>query len=329
MSKALRAAVLVVVIAALGAGGYWYWRQRQAGTLPDGIAGMNGRLEADQVDVSTKMAGRVIEILVREGDFVEAGAVVARMDRAELDAQIAGAEAQVIQAEKAAASAAAAVAQAESQRSLSQQEFDRAAALHARGYQSVEVLDQRRAQLTAAEAALVAARANTDQALAAIDTAKAALTRLRTLAKDAELVAPRAGRVQYRLAEPGEVLAAGARVVTLLDVGAVYMTIYLPASQVGRLAIGSEARLVLDPVPEYVIPATVSFVSADAQFTPNAVETRDERDKLMFKVKLRIDPAILDAYQARVKTGVRGMGYVRYDQKAEWPANLAVRLPGE
>lgn len=327
MSKALRGVIAVVVLAALAAGGFFYWRHVRAGALPAGIAGANGRLEADQVDVSTKMAGRVIDVLVREGDFVAAGAVIARMDRAELDAQIAGAAAQVVQAEKAAAAAAASVAQANSQQALARQEFERAESLQKRGFQSIEVLDQRRAQLAAAEASVAAAVASEAQAHAAIDTAKAALERLSTLARDTELVAPRAGRVQYRLAEPGEVLGAGSRVVTLLDVGEVYMTVYLPAAQAGRLAVGSEARLVLDPVPDLVIPAAVSFVSADAQFTPNAVETKDERDKLMFKVKLRIDPALLDAHRAQVKTGVRGMGYVRIDPSAVWPASLAVRLP--
>ncbi|MFZ2871863.1 HlyD family secretion protein [Zavarzinia sp.] len=327
MNKLTKAAILLVVVVALAIGGYWYWHSRQAGRLPPGIASANGRLEADQVDISTKMAGRIVEILVREGDFVEAGAVIARMDRAELDAQLAGARAQVVQAEKAANSAAADIDQAASQQALAQQEFQRAEVLQRRGYQSIEVLDQRRAQLASAGAALEAAKANEQQAVAAIDTAKAAVDRLQTLLDDTILVAPRAGRVQYRLAEPGEVLAAGSRVVTLLDVGQVYMTVFLPASQVGRLAVGGEARLVLDPAPELVIPATVSFVSADAQFTPNAVETKDERDKLMFKVKLRIDADLLVKYQTQVKTGVRGLGYVRYDDAAVWPDGLAVRLP--
>lgn len=327
MKKPTKAAILLVVAAALAAGGYGFWHSRQAGRLPPGIASANGRLEADQVDISTKMAGRIVEILVREGDFVEAGAVIARMDRAELDAQFAGAKAQVVQAERAAASATAAIDQAASQQALAQQEFQRAEVLQHRGYQSIEVLDQRRAQLASAAAALEAAKANEQQAVAAIDTAKAAVNRLQTLLDDTILIAPRAGRVQYRLAEPGEVLAAGARVVTLLDVGQVYMTVFLPAAQVGRLEVGGEARLVLDPVPDLVIPATVSFVSADAQFTPNAVETKDERDKLMFKVKLRIDADLLVKYQTQVKTGVRGLGYVRYDSAAVWPERLAVRLP--
>lgn len=327
MMKPLKIAIPVLVLAVLVAGGYWFWNSRQAGRLPPGIASANGRLEADQIDVSTKMAGRIIEILVQEGDFVDAGAVVARMDRAELDAQMAGAKAQVVQAEKAAASATANVAQAASQEVLARQEFQRAQALKDRGYQSIEVLDQRQAQLNAAIASQEAAKAAEQQAFAAIDTAQAAVNRLQTLIDDTTLVAPRAGRVQYRLAEPGEVLGAGSRVVTLLDIGAVYMTVFLPASQAGRLAVGSEARLVLDPVPDLVVPASVSFVSADAQFTPNAVETRDERDKLMFKVKLRIEPELLAKHQTQVKTGVRGLGYVRYDGSAVWPDWLTVRLP--
>lgn len=327
MMKPLKIAIPVLVLAVLVAGGYWFWNSRQAGRLPPGIASANGRLEADQIDVSTKMAGRIIEILVQEGDFVDAGAVVARMDRAELDAQMAGAKAQVVQAEKAAASATANVAQAASQEVLARQEFQRAQALKDRGYQSIEVLDQRQAQLNAAIASQEAAKAAEQQAFAAIDTAQAAVNRLQTLIDDTTLVAPRAGRVQYRLAEPGEVLGAGSRVVTLLDIGAVYMTVFLPASQAGRLAVGSEARLVLDPVPDLVVPASVSFVSADAQFTPNAVETRDERDKLMFKVKLRIEPELLAKHQTQVKTGVRGLGYVRYEGGAVWPDWLTVRLP--
>ena len=141
------------------------------------------------------------------------------------------------------------------------------------------------------------------------------------------LVAPRSGRVQYQLARAGEVVAAGARVLTILDLKDVYMTIFLPAGQAGLLALGDEARLILDPVPQYVVPATISFVAADAQFTPRSVETADEREKLMFRVKLQIDEKVLEAYQSRVKTGVRGMGFVRTSPSTAWPADLAVKLP--
>ena len=105
------------------------------------------------------------------------------------------------------------------------------------------------------------------------------------------------------------------------------MTIFLPAADAGRLAVGDEARIILDPVPDYVIPASVSFVAADAQFTPKTVETTDERAKLMFRTKLKIDPQILQQFYTRVKTGVRGMGFVRTKADVEWPADLQIKLP--
>ena len=122
-------------------------------------------------------------------------------------------------------------------------------------------------------------------------------------------------------------LSAGARVLTLLDLTDVVMTVYLPTGAAGRLSYGAEARLVLDAAPEYVIPASVSFVAGEAQFTPKYVETEEERENLMFRVKLRIPPEILADYQDVVKTGVPGLAHVRVDPGAEWPASLAVRLP--
>jgi HlyD family secretion protein len=133
--------------------------------------------------------------------------------------------------------------------------------------------------------------------------------------------------VQYQLARAGEVVAAGAPIVTILDLTDVYMTIFLPAADAGRLAVGDEARIILDPVPDYVIPAKVSFVAADAQFTPKTVETTDERAKLMFRVKLKIDADVLQQFYTRVKTGVRGLGFVRTKADVEWPADLQVKLP--
>ena len=104
----------------------------------------------------------------------------------------------------------------------------------------------------------------------------------------------------------------------------------LPAGgDAGKLEIGGEARIVLDPVPQYVIPATVSFVAADAQFTPKTVETKEEREKLMFRVKLKMDAEFLQSILARVKTGVRGIGIVRTDRRdgvAGRPASQAAAM---
>jgi HlyD family secretion protein len=105
------------------------------------------------------------------------------------------------------------------------------------------------------------------------------------------------------------------------------MTIYLPANQAGKLTLGDEARTILDAIPQFVFPATISFVATEAQFTPKSVETAEEREKLMFRVKLQGDAQVLDKYHRQVKTGVRGLGFVRTDLRVPWPAELAVKLP--
>ena len=113
----------------------------------------------------------------------------------------------------------------------------------------------------------------------------------------------------------------------MLDVTDVYMTVFIPAKPAGQLAIGSEARLILDPVPQYVIPAKVTFIASEAQFTPKAVETADERDKLMFRVKLTLNPELLKENQQKVKTGLRGTVYIAVDPNVKWPEQLTVKLP--
>ena len=100
------------------------------------------------------------------------------------------------------------------------------------------------------------------------------------------------------------------------------MTVFLPTEEAGRLPLGTEARIVLDALPDYVIPATVTFVSPQAQFTPKQVETRSERDRLMFRVKLRIDADLLRRHAEQVRTGLPGIGYVRLSPDTPWPAWL-------
>jgi HlyD family secretion protein len=107
------------------------------------------------------------------------------------------------------------------------------------------------------------------------------------------------------------------------------MEIFLPAIQAAQVKIGDEARIVFDARPDRAAPARVTFVSPEAQFTPKQVETRSERDKLMFRVKIQIPPDLILPYIDRVKTGIRGVGYVKYRNDLEWPAFLpAVPIAG-
>ena len=141
------------------------------------------------------------------------------------------------------------------------------------------------------------------------------------------LLSPITGRVLYRLAEPGEVLGPGGKALTIVNLQDVYMEIFLPSEQAAAVRVGAEARLTVDALPGRAAPAYVSFVSPEAQFTPKEVETRTEREKLMFRVKVRIDPDLLARHLEKVKTGVPGVAYVRLDPSAEWPEDLRVKLP--
>jgi HlyD family secretion protein len=326
MPSGLRWGILLLIVVAAGAFG-WYWVQSHNDAAPEGFARANGRLEAERIDVATKFAGRLREIFVQEGDLVRPGQRIAVFDTADLEAQLRQAEANVRQARELLNQAKFLLAQRKSELTLANQELERAEALVARGHVSRQTADQRRAQQATAAAAVNAAEAQVAQADASIDAAVATVEGLQADLADHTLYAPRLGRVQYRLAEPGEVLAAGGRVVTLLDLTDVYMTIYLPTAQAGRLSLGAEARLIFDAAPEYVVPGTVTFVASEAQFTPKYVETESEREKLMFRVKVKIPPEILERYIDVVKAGVPGICYVKIDPEAQWPESLAVRLP--
>ena len=295
--------------------------------MPDGIVKTNGRIEATEVDVAAKYQGRLASVAVDEGDAVTAGQVVATISSPETEAQLRGAQADVLKAKHALAEADFIIAQRRAEQIAARNDLQRGQELVAKGWLTQQVFDQRMNRSVAADALLVAAERSRDEADAAIKAAVAEVERLQAILVDLTLVSPRSGRVQYRLARAGEVVSAGQRVLTILDLKDVYMTIYLAADIAGKLTMGDEARIILDPVPEFVFPATINFVATDAQFTPKSVETAEERQKLMFRVKLQGDAKMLEEHFRNVKTGVRGLGFVRTDPKIPWPAELAVKLP--
>ncbi len=343
--------ILAGAIIVLAAGGYYAWKAFNGDGLPDDIAKGNGRIEAVEIDISTKSPGRIREILADEGDFVQENDILARMDTDQLESQRKQAEAQlrraeigietarsfVTQREAEHTAAEATVAQREAQLDAAQRRLVRSQQLTQSRTVSQQVLDDdrataqgaeaavgaARAQLAATEAAISAAKAQVVDAEASVEAARAAIASIEADINDATLRAPKPGRVQYRVAQPGEVLSAGGRVLNLVDVSDVYMTFFLPTAQAGRVAMGADARIVLDAAPQYVIPAKISFVADVAQFTPKTVETEEERQKLMFRVKAKIPQKLLQKYIQQVKTGLPGMAYVKLDPDADWPKNLA------
>jgi HlyD family secretion protein len=342
------AVALAVVVLALLA-----W-QRYADRPDEGLAGGNGRIEATEIDVAAKIAGRIKEILVREGDFVTAGQVVAMMDTDVLEAQLREAKArlqqaqsdsaiarsQLVQRESEKAAALAVVGQREAELAVARKRLARSTTLAAEGATSQQEEDDdrarvqsgsaavaaARAQVAASEAAIVTAREQVAGKESAIEAAQATVERIQADIRDSALKSPRSGRIQYRVAQPGEVVGAGGRVLSLVDLSDVYMTFFLPTAVVGKVALGTEVRLVLDAAPQYAIPAKVSFIADVAQFTPKTVETASEREKLMFRVRAQIPVELLQKYITQVKTGLPGVAYVRLDPTAEWPYRLREKL---
>ena len=265
--------LFIALFAVLVVGGYYAWQRFSNGGLPDNIASGNGRIEATEIDISTKTAGRIQDILVNEGDFVEAGQMLARMDTEQLEARRRQAEAQlrravigvdtanslVKQREAEHAAAVAVVAQREAEADAAQTKLTRSEQLRKSNTISQQILDDDRAaaqgakaavaaaqaQLAAAEAAITSSKAQVVDAEAAVDAARAEIESIDADITDSVLKSPREGRVQYKVAQPGEVLAAGGRVLNIVDLSDVYMTFFLPTDQAGRVPMGAEVRLSL------------------------------------------------------------------------------------
>ena len=308
-----------VLLTVAMAAAFYFWKASQTSELPDGFAAGNSRIEATVVDIASKNGGRIAEIVVAEGEWVKSRQLLAKMDTEELEADLDVAEANLHRTQQSKRYAKAIVIQRDSELTLAQKELKRSLQLVKQGHVSRELLDQRRTRQRTSEAALQAANVQVAEAVAAIEAAEAQIRKIKVRLEDSLLISPRDGRVLYRLAEPGEILGMGGKALTIVDLSDVYMTLFLPTQQASQVSIGADARIVLDAMPDISIPAKVSFIAPRSQFTPRAVETRTEREKLMFRIKIKIDPAILKRYAERVKTGVPGMAYVQLDANMPWP----------
>ncbi|MBP6116508.1 MAG: HlyD family efflux transporter periplasmic adaptor subunit [Neisseriaceae bacterium] len=351
MKKISKKAKIALSIAALViAGGIYGVVSYMNAHEMDGFVSGNGRIEATDINIATKAPGQVVDILVNEGEFVKAGQLLATMQVTSLEAQLSEAQAQFKQAQHAVASAQAQVqmrqsdkaamqamvVQREAERQAAEHRLGRSAILSKEGATSKQQYDDDRAgmqstvaavaaakaQVATAEASINAAKAQEVGARSAVDAAAATIERIESDLADSQLKAPRDGRVQYKVAQPGEILGSGGNVLNMIDVSDVYMSFFLPETAAGKVAIGTDVRLVLDAAPDMVIPAKVSFVASAAQFTPKTVETESERQKLMFRVKAHIPKELLGRYLDQVKTGLPGVAWIRLDDSKAWPAKL-------
>jgi len=316
--KWILAGVAVAIVAFIGV----KYAMKRRNALPEGIASGNGRIEGKLVDVAAKEPLRVKDILVDEGAPVKPGQVLVHLDTVTLDSQLAEANAAVQAAEEKLAVARANIVKQKSEIDLADVEAERSKRLVQQGAGSQRELDVRNTKVDTTKAGLSEVEAMLATATQNVEVARKNAATIQTRIDDATLRSPVMGRVLYRLAEPGEVLAAGGKALTLVNMDDIYMEIFLPSEQAAAVKIGAEGRVTVDYDPKRAVAGQVSFVSPEAQFTPKQVETKSEREKLMFRVKIQLPKELIGQYIERIKTGVRGVGYVKVKDSAVWPARL-------
>ena len=260
-------AVLVVVLGSLIA--LRLWRQARALAAP---SGGSGEIEGTSVDLSSRVGARIVELRVREGDPVKRGDLLLRLDCADPQAQLAEGEARL------AAAKAQAVA-LEAQRGAAERQARRLSGLPA---------DVAASSIDQTQAGAAGLAHQTEAARAQVRAAEAAVSRARLLAGECELRAPRDAEVATLPHEAGELVAPGAVLVRLVDLSEVKATFYLPNAEIGAVRPGAPAEVVADAWPDERFEGTVRTVALEAEFTPRNVQTRTDRDRLVYPVEVLV-----------------------------------------
>lgn len=299
--RAGKAAALLLVLAALSVGAYYGWEYWTARTrMPEGLLIVNGRLEGDHVTVASKVAGRIVRLLAREGDTVSDGQVLAELDdvqvRARLDQVRHAVAALEAQLQAARANLAQASRDAQRYRSLAETgTVDRY-----KREQADTALAVTTSQVAALEAQLAEARA-------AVVEAESVLT-------DLTIRAPGSGTITTRVANVGQVLGPGMALFDIVNLDALYLKAYVPEIDIGKLRLGLAAQVYTDAFPDTAFPATVRYVASRAEFTPKEVQTVDERVKLVYATKLYLD----GNPDRRLSPGLPADAVVRWQDGVAW-----------
>jgi HlyD family secretion protein len=304
-----------VVVGIVVVGSVYIWLVSSGDDLPEGLYFGNGRIEGIEVKISTKYPGRIIEIGPQEGGDVEANEIVVRLDNREARAGLASAWAERDRAAHLLHSARAEIERRESDVNLVESQLNRTRRLAEQGNASQQRLEQDQAAVDAANATLERARAASMEAEAVVASAQAHVDRYDAILSETEIAAPTAGRVLFRIAEPGEMIAAGGNILLLVDLDRIYMTIYADATSAGMISVGEDALIWLDAYPGRPFPARVTFVASEAEFTPKEVQTAEERQNLVFRIKI----AALNNDERLLKPGMPGIGLIRTDANIPWP----------
>jgi HlyD family secretion protein len=271
-------------------------------SLPEGLLQVNGRMEADRIIVASKFPGRVEELLVHEGDQVVAGQLLVRIDDKQTAAQVRQAHSSVAAFQSQASAARHNQVQAE-------RDARRSRELRASGMTTER--DAERAEL--------AARVARDQRLtieAQLNQARSALDEAQTVLSDLSIQAPSAGTVMTRLVDVGEVVTAGAPLLTLVDLDRLYLQVYIPEQEIGRVRLGLPAQVYTDAYPRAPFTAELRYIAAQAEFTPKEIQTKDERIKQVYAARLYLQ----ENPRHRLTPGLPADAIIRWKEDVPWAA---------
>ncbi len=273
----------------------------------------SGYVEATDVRLSAKVGGRLLRFEAREGDAVKAGQELARIDTTDLELLLRQARAERDQAAaelrmrlsgvrvEEIRELEAQVAAAGADREAAQRDFERFQALFERGSGTAKSRDDARTRLEVAEKRLAAldqslrkARAGSrdeekDAARARVAAVEARIAQVEQQVRDATILSPLDGVLTEKIAEAGEILNPGAALAVVTNVAKPWLTVFVAEPDLGRIRLGQEAQVRTDGGQER--KGRIVFISSKAEFTPKNVQTRDERVKLVYKVKLGLDNA--------------------------------------
>ncbi|MBB5016773.1 HlyD family secretion protein [Chitinivorax tropicus] len=360
----LQAHILIPTALAIGLAGFLVWHQladRQG--LPEGLIQTNGRLEGEHIAVAGKTPGRIVRLLVKEGDSVNAGQAMAQLDDTQLKAKseqvaqtvatltaqlhaaqtvlgvakqevplnITANDAQLQRARAQLGKAQAAEAQA-------QRDASRMRALLERGSVDRHKTELAELAATAAQADTAAARTGVIQAeqalqqarlgdariaakqaelnalAAQLEQARAAQREIDSVLADLTLKAPAQGVVMSRIRDLGEMVAPGSPVFDIVDLDQLYLKVYVPENQIGKIKLGLPAQIYTDAFPDTAYPATLRYIASRAEFTPKEVQTPDERVKLVYAVKLHLN----QNPKHQLTPGLPADAVIRWDEQIAW-----------
>ena len=307
-----RIPMVIGLLVVLSAGAAYFWRE-QNGNDPNAAFSLSGNVDVHQVELGFRVAGRIAELKVNEGDAVQAGQVLAQLDRVPFDNDVAVAKANVAaaqaQLDKATrgyrseeiAQARATVAQREADLANANVTANRLTELLKQMLVTQQQVDDADARVRESQALLNAAQEqlklltrgsrveDIDAQKAAVAAAQAQLAKTQTALNDTTLIAPSAGVVSVRAREVGAIVQAAQTVLTVALTDPVWIRAYVPQPRLGRIKPGMQVELSVDSAPDKQYVGTVGFIAPEAEFTPKNVQTEEVRDDLVYRIRVIAD----------------------------------------